>query len=774
MPSGLTRTESRSRSVTLSNPQDPLSLSSLIESVTVSGHTSQSSYNASSRRMTLTSAAGRVTAIDYDALGRVTQISAPGVHPTQLHYDARGRNDTITQGTRVSTLAYRADGFLDNILDPLLQRTSFGYDAAGRPASETLADLSVIGLGYDANGNATSVTPPGRPAHIFAFTAGDQEKDYTSPDVGQPRTTHTDYNLDQQVLNVSRPDGDFITPSYDPVKGRLTALTTSRGASTYGYSPTTGQLTTINTFDGVGLTYGYDGSLLKDITWSGPVSGNAHKTYDSSFRLSSESVTGGQTINFGYDNDDLLTAAGSMTITRDPTTGFVTGTTLGAISESRTYDAYGAEQTYTVTANGTTLYAVNYGTRDALGRIVNKAETIQGTTHVYGYTYDANGRLTGVTTDGSATSHYEYDANGNRLVGPGLAASPVYDNQDRLLSYGSCIYTYKAAGSLQAKTCPDGTTTYDYDAFGNLRGVALPNGTSITYVIDGENRRAAKQVNGATVESFLYDGDVERVAWYDGSGVLKAQFVFGSRSDVPEFMLRAGFVYRFITDQAGSVRLVVDSTGVIAEQLDYDEFGVLLADSSPGFQPLSFGSGLRDGDTGLIRLGARDYDPRTGRWSGRDPLLFEADDTNLYRYVASDPVNFIDPEGLYRCARGAQCSFRPDLHNSLICFDYCTLNNTVITSGSEPTPGHPVGDPHRSGEACDIGRNSNPTLDRPTAQKCYDICFNTRGSYAQEEWNGTVPGTHFHIQTRPGHGGAVGGFPPGIAPHGGRHRPPHP
>jgi len=82
-------------------------------------------------------------------------------------------------------------------------------------------------------------------------------------------------------------------------------------------------------------------------------------------------VTGGQTNNFGYDNDDLLTSAGPMTVTRDPATGFVTGTTLGAISESRTYDAFGAEKTYTVTANGATLYAVDYGTRDALGRIVS-------------------------------------------------------------------------------------------------------------------------------------------------------------------------------------------------------------------------------------------------------------------------------------------------------------------------------------------------------------------------------------------------------------------
>src|SRR5207302_7535103 len=201
---------------------------------------------------------------------------------------------------------------------------------------------------------------------------------------GSPSPTQTTYNLDQQVSNVSRPDGDFITPTYDSTKGRLTALTTGRGTNSYGYSSSTGQLTGITTFDGVGLTYGYDGSLLKDLTWNGPIVGTVHKTYDSSFRLASESVTGGQTINFGYDNDDLLTSAGAMTITRDPATGFVTGTTLGAISESRTYDAYGAEQTYTLTANGNTLYSVNYGTRDGLGRIVNRTETIQGTTHVYG------------------------------------------------------------------------------------------------------------------------------------------------------------------------------------------------------------------------------------------------------------------------------------------------------------------------------------------------------------------------------------------------------
>ena len=42
---------------------------------------------------------------------------------------------------------------------------------------------------------------------------------------------------------------------------------------------------------------------------------------------------------------------------------------------------------------------------------------------------------------------------------------------------------------------------------------------------------------------------------------------------------------------------------------------------------------------------SRDYDPVTGRWTSKDPILFNGGDTNLYGYTLNDPVNFIDPSG---------------------------------------------------------------------------------------------------------------------------------
>jgi RHS repeat-associated protein len=71
----------------------------------------------------------------------------------------------------------------------------------------------------------------------------------------------------------------------------------------------------------------------------------------------------------------------------------------------------------------------------------------------------------------------------------------------------------------------------------------------------------------------------------------------------------------------------------------------VLTDTNPGFQPFGFAGGLYDVDTGLVRFGARDYDPHTGRWTAKDPIRFGGGDTNLYGYVVGDPVNLTDPSG---------------------------------------------------------------------------------------------------------------------------------
>ena len=140
------------------------------------------------------------------------------------------------------------------------------------------------------------------------------------------------------------------------------------------------------------------------------------------------------------------------------------------------------------------------------------------------------------------------------------------------------------------------------------------------------------------------------MAELDSSGNVVEQFVYGARPNVLDYILKDGVEYRVISDQVGSPVLIVDaSTGAIAEQIRYGAWGNVTQDTNPGFQPFGFAGGLYDQDTGLVHFGARDYDPETGRWISKDPILFDGGNPNLYSYVLNDPVNLIDVSGL--CAK---------------------------------------------------------------------------------------------------------------------------
>ena len=78
----------------------------------------------------------------------------------------------------------------------------------------------------------------------------------------------------------------------------------------------------------------------------------------------------------------------------------------------------------------------------------------------------------------------------------------------------------------------------------------------------------------------------------------------------------------------------------------------MISNSNPEFQALGFASGLYDPDTKLTRFGVRDYNPNVGRWLQRDPIKFQGGDTNLYAYVGNDPVNYVDPTGLWAIQLG--------------------------------------------------------------------------------------------------------------------------
>jgi RHS repeat-associated protein len=647
----LVSTITTERLAELANKDDPLSLTKLTEKVAVNGRTSTSVYTAADKTTTAKSAAGRISQTVTDNIGRVTESLITGLETVKNSYDAHGRLASVSQGSganeRLLNFAYNDQGYLASVTDPLGRSVAYQYDLAGRVTQQTLPDGNDILFNYDANGNLTALTPPGKPAHRFSYDKVDQQTQYTPPDVGAgSNSTQYSYNLDKQLTQIARPDGLTLDFVYDNA-GRLKTLTTPDGAAAYSYDAVTGKLVGIDTPAGNGLDYAFNGALLTSTTWSGAVAGKVGFSYDNDFRVTGISLNDADPVAYQYDADSLLTQAGALSLSRSAENGLLTGSSLGSISDSLSYNGFGELSQYAASHNGSDLLKFSY-TRDKLGRITHKKEMRGSLETEYDYAYDSAGRLAEVRKNNLLQARYSYDANGNRLQYQGSSTvNAAYDDQDRLLTYGNAGYQYTANGELKTKTVGSAVTQYQYDVLGNLKQVKLPAGKQINYLVDGQNRRIGKQVDGVLQQAFVWQDQLKPVAELDGSGNLVSRFVYATRVNVPDYMVQGGVTYRIITDHLGSPRLVVRaSDGVVVQRMDYDEFGKVLDDTNPGFQPFGFAGGLYDRETGLVRFGARDYDALTGRWLSKDKLGVRGG-INQYVFVNNIPTMYVDPTGYF-------------------------------------------------------------------------------------------------------------------------------
>jgi RHS repeat-associated protein len=165
-------------------------------------------------------------------------------------------------------------------------------------------------------------------------------------------------------------------------------------------------------------------------------------------------------------------------------------------------------------------------------------------------------------------------------------------------------------------------------------------------VYDPLGRRIAKKVNGIITQKYLWQGLANLLAVYDGSNNLLMRFEYAD-DRLPVAMIQSGSTFYLTYDQVGSLRIVADPSGNVVKRIDYDSFGNIIKDTDPAFEvPFGFAGGLYDQDTGLVQFGYREYDPDTGRWTAKDPILFDSGNSDLYRYCINNPVNLIDPWGL--------------------------------------------------------------------------------------------------------------------------------
>jgi len=664
------RTVLRSKSATPS-ATDVLRLNSESESVTINTKNWLKNFDGSTLTETWTSPVGRVSKVKYNQFDQVVETQSASFLPVQYIYDTRGRLERIVQGTRESVWTYDSSGYLQTEKNALNQITTHAYDAKGDLIQTTLPDSRIVQFSYDASGNLASVTPSGKQASSLISNLWDILEKYIAPIIGgQTFETSFTYNKDKQLTQITRADQTLVSFAYSPTTGLMSSMTGPEGVYNYTYNFSR-QVETQSSPSGAGVRYSYFVDLLTKVLQEGLTDSTASVsyTYDKR-RLSSITVNprlttqASSSINLTYDDDELLTGVGNLTITREPATGLISTKVLNQVSQTYGYDAsYGELSSHVarapVSGVQTTLFSESI-TRDALGRIDTKTEFLNNTTTTYRYQYDLAGRLEKVFTNGNLTRTYVYDSNSNRLkrIQGSTTQLATYDAQDRILSLGNKLYTHNDRGELsqtRVNTATGEKRFFTYNSLGAIESVRIETTNSSTgvvttklieYVNDARGLRVLKKINGTINKRYVWDALGRLTAELDSTGKITTHYVYAGDSHVPEYMIQGTTVSKFIHDYLGSVRLVLNAaTGAVRQRRTYDEFGRIVSETSATLQPFGFAGGLYDTDTKLLRFGARDYDPETGRWTSKDPILFAGGDTNLYGYVVADPINLIDPSG---------------------------------------------------------------------------------------------------------------------------------
>ena len=145
-------------------------------------------------------------------------------------------------------------------------------------------------------------------------------------------------------------------------------------------------------------------------------------------------------------------------------------------------------------------------------------------------------------------------------------------------------------------------------------------------------------------------GNTTRFTW-DASGVplLLSEGGTSYRYDADGLPLERidsnGGVVFFHHDQLGSSRMLTDDEGAVVGTYTYDAYGSPTASTGSVTTPFGYAGEYTDADTGMIYLRARYYDPATGQFLTRDPL--EDLSGQPYVYAGGDPINSIDPLGLW-------------------------------------------------------------------------------------------------------------------------------
>ena len=498
------------------------------------GRTYTYSYDDNGNRIKTTYPDGTSVSSVYDARGRVTRQSDQHGYNTYYVYDGADRLIRVTNAQGISTsYTYDEVGNMTTVTDGNGNVTAYAYDDFGRVVKTTNALGNSAYTTYDKSGNVLTSTDYAGSLTSYTYDSLDRISSKTTPDgtvsfaytadgkistvTDNSGVTSFTYDNMDGLTRVDYPDGNYVAYGYDNAC-RLTSVSTPFGTTFYEYDlldrmtrvvdrngyatvyeyDANGNRTAVHYANGFTTTYDYDllNRLIKQKTvdiddnvvvqyiyrlgTAGERLGvtelnrSVEYTYDSLYRLTSETITEGEKVTvytYAYDNVSnriLKTVNGEETV-------YTYNALNQLVSENDIvyeYDLNG-NTVRIISPSKSALYVYN-----AENRLVRATVQSGNNVSVEEYKYDYAGNRIAKSSEGEYTK-YLLDINGELTY---VLAEISYDGTekcfytrgDELISQErdgkKSYYVYDGHGSVVGLANESGvvTDTYSYDAFGNL------------------------------------------------------------------------------------------------------------------------------------------------------------------------------------------------------------------------------------------------------------------------------------------------------------------
>ncbi len=634
---------------------------------------------------------GATTTYEYDLFGRKTKITRADSSWTRWSYNAFGSVGSQHVRTDTSAGTWSEDYF--DGLGRILRTRSNGPDAKIIVSEKQFDNRGImvrVSLPFFENTDSPRYT-------TFAYDQFSRISQVTHPDATREMTCYDSgvrVTIDQNNHR-KRVTSDVFgrLVKVEEYKGTYTSCNSDMGTpyatTNYRYD-VLGNLRFVIDAKGNQAEIRYD-NLGRKTFMNDPDMGNWSYSYDGNGNITAQTDAKGQVVRLVYDVLD-------RPIRKD----YPTGTDV-----TFTYDAatstYGKGRLTTMNdASGSTHY--HY---DALGRTSNLIKTIDGTAYAIGTAYDGLGRIKTITYPFIQPVSYLYDSGGNLWQITGYA---IYSNYDASghpgnVTFGNGVtttyqyhpannrlqsintktrnletlvdlsYTYDNKGNVKsindkvhalsplaasnriyapypgkAHACGLAGTIFHYDANGNLMSDGqrtiiydydnMPNtiNGSIRFVYDGMGNRV-KKITPTNIRTYI-----DKL--YECEGSVCGKYIFAGDTRIA--LKTATQTYYYHPDHLESTSIVTDSSGNKVEDVAYEPFGKIIADSGTlKVSHLYTGQEL-DIETGLYNYNARLYDSESGSFVTPDTIVPDPanpQSLNRYSYVLNNPIMYTDPSG---------------------------------------------------------------------------------------------------------------------------------